>query len=193
MKDSHTIIVELKQVQLQMQDYLQKYWRIFVIEGVFFILLGISAIVIPQLFSVAIIMALGWIIILTGTVQVSRTLYFREMPDFGLWLFLGILQLFVGYLFVAEPIAGVLTVTAVMIFFFAFEGMIKVLLAFLLRPLAHWKYVLFSGVTALIFALLILVNWSEVEHWLLGLFLGVNMIMLGFSMVKMGLSYKPNT
>lgn len=192
MKDSHTIIVELKEVQQQMQDYLQKHWRVFLIEGFFFILLGVGAIVIPQFFSVAIIIFLGWIIILTGTVQVSRTLYFRTMPDFGLWLSLGVLQIFVGYLFIADPIAGVLTITAVMTFFFAFEGMIKVLLAFLLRPLAHWKYVLFSGLTALIFALLILVNWSQVEHWLLGLFLGVNMIMLGFSMVKMGLTYKPN-
>jgi uncharacterized membrane protein HdeD (DUF308 family) len=56
-----------------------------------------------------------------------------------------------------------------------------------MRPLPHWNFVLFSGITALIFAVLILVFWSETAHWLLGLFVGINMIMLGVSMVKMSL------
>jgi uncharacterized membrane protein HdeD (DUF308 family) len=190
MKDTDEIVTELKHVQQQMLDYMQAHWRLFLFEGIFFILLGLCAIVIPQFFTVVIVIFLGWLIVLAGAVHVSRALFSRDMPGFGLWLGLGILQIVVGYLLIADPIAGVLTLTMMMTLFFALEGSIKIYLALMMRPLPHWQLVLFSGVTALAFALIILVFWSETAHWLLGLFLGINMIMLGVSMLKMSMRHK---
>lgn len=190
MKELGTIATELAQMQQQMLDYMQAHWRLFLFEGIFFILLGLCAIVIPQFFSVVIVIFLGWLIVLAGAIHVSRALFFKEMPGFGLWLGLGLLQIVVGYLLIADPIAGVLTLTMMMTLFFALEGSIKIYLALMMRPLPHWNLVLFSGVTALVFALIILAFWSETAHWLLGLFWGINMILLGVSMVKMSLQYK---
>lgn len=190
MKDTNTIATELAHVQQKMLEYLQAHWRLFLIEGIIFILLGFSAIVVPQFFTVVIVLFLGWIIVFGGIVHVSRALFFRDMPGFGLWLGLGLLQVIVGYFLIADPIAGVLTLTMMMTLFFALEGILKIYLALMMRPLPHWQFVLFSGVTALVFALIILAFWSETAHWLLGLFLGINMIILGSSMVKMSLRYK---
>jgi len=187
MNEINTINTEIEHMQQKMLRFLQDHWRIFLTEGIIFILLGLSAIIIPQLFTIAIVIFLGWLIVLGGVIQVSRALFFPDMPGFGLWLGLGILQVLVGYLLIADPVAGVLTLTMMMTLFFAFEGIIKIYLAMMMRPLPHWNYVLFSGITALIFAVLILIFWSETAHWLLGLFLGINMIMLGVSMVKMSL------
>jgi uncharacterized membrane protein HdeD (DUF308 family) len=192
MNEIDTLNTEIEHMQQKMLMFLQEHWRIFLTEGILFILLGLSAIIIPQLFTIAIVIFLGWIIVLGGVIQVSRALFFPDMPGFGLWLGLGILQVFVGYLLIADPVAGVLTLTMMMTLFFAFEGIIKIYLALKMRPLPHWNFVLFSGVSALIFALLILVFWSETAHWLLGLFLGINMILLGGSMVKMSLCHKDN-
>jgi len=60
----------------------------------------------------------------------------------------------------------------------------------MMRPLANWGFILFSGVTALVFALIIWISWSESAHWLLGLFLGINMVFLGWSLVKISLHHK---
>lgn len=190
MKNTDTIVVELAHMQQQILDYLQKHWRLFLIEGVILMLLGIAAVVIPQFFSVVTVLFLGWIIVLAGAIHVGRALFFSEMPGFGLWLVLGALQIIVGYLLIADPIAGVMTLTMMMTLFFALEGVIKIYWAFMLRPLPQWNFVLFSGVTALLFAVVILVFWSETAHWLLGLFVGINMIILGWSIVKMSLSHK---
>jgi uncharacterized membrane protein HdeD (DUF308 family) len=190
MKNTDDILTELKQAQQQMLDYMQAHWRLFLFEGFFFILLGFFAIVIPQLFSVVIVIFLGWLVVIGGVIHISRALYFRDMPGFGLWLGLGVLQIVVGYLLIADPIAGVLTLTMMMTLFFALEGCIKIYLALMMRPLPHWNFMLFSGITALGFAIIILAFWSDTAHWLLGLFLGINMIMLGASMVKMSLLHK---
>jgi len=59
-----------------------------------------------------------------------------------------------------------------------------------MRPLPHWLFVLFSDVTALVFALIILAFWAETAHWLLGLFFVINRVILGLSMVRTSLRHK---
>jgi uncharacterized membrane protein HdeD (DUF308 family) len=190
MNGTDTIATELAHMQHKMLVYLQAHWRLFLIEGIIFILLGATAVVIPQFFSVVIVIFLGWIIVLAGAIQVSRALFLRDMTSFGLWLGLGVMQVVVGYLLIADPIAGVFTLTMMMTLFFAIEGTTKMYWAYKLRPLPHWDYVFFSGITALVFAVIILMLWSETAYWLLGLFVGINMIVMGWSMVKMSLRYK---
>jgi uncharacterized membrane protein HdeD (DUF308 family) len=190
MGNTDNIVTDLIHTQQQMLAYMQLHWRLSLFEGIFFILLGFAAIIIPQFFSVFIVIFLGWLIVIGGVIHVSRALFFPVKPGFGLWLGLGILQLVVGFLLIADPIAGVLTITMMLALFFALEGVIKIVMALMMRPLPHWEYVLLSGVTALVLAFMILVFWSETPQWILGLFLGINMIMLGVAMVKMGLQHK---
>ena len=189
MSDTDDIVTDLKQAQQQLLAYMQAHWRLILFEGIFFILLGFCAFIIPRFFSVFIAIFLGWIIVIGGVTQVSRVLFLPKIPGFGWWLGLGILQLVVGFLLIADPIAGVLTLTLMLALFFAVEGVIKIYMAWMMRPLPHWGYVLFSGITALVLASIMLAFWSDIPQWLLGLFLGINMMMLGVAMVKIGLHH----
>lgn len=184
------INAELKQMQQQMRGYLQAHWQLFLAEGIFFIFLGFCAIVVPQLFTVATAIFLGWIFLFGGIVHVSRAFMFSSMPGFGWWLFMGILQIIIGYLFIANPVAGAVTLTMLLTIFFALEGIAKISLALMMRPLANWGLILFSGVTALLFAVIIWIYWSESAHWLLGLFVGINMLFLGWSLARISLHHK---
>lgn len=190
MNNSDNILTDLQQAQHQLLDYMRNHWRLLQWEGLFFILLGFAAIIIPQLFSVFIVIFLGWLMVVGGVVQLSRALFFPKVPGFAPWLGLGILQLVVGFLLIADPIAGVLTITMMITLFFALEGIIKIYMAMVMRPLPHWDYVLVSGVTAVVLAAAILVFWSEIPQWVLGLFIGINMLVLGVTMVKISLTHK---
>jgi uncharacterized membrane protein HdeD (DUF308 family) len=187
------IDIEMQQVQQKMLDYLRARWKFFLAEGIFFAVLGFIAVVVPQIVSVAIVLFLGWLILFGGIVQISRALMFRAMPGFWAWLFMGLLQVVVGYLFLARPIAGILTLTLMIAVFFALEGIAKIYLAFMLRPLPNWGWVLFSGITALIFAVIVSAGWPETSQWLLGLLFGINMIFLGASLIKISLNYKESS
>ena len=190
MSNTDDILIELNHAQQQLLNYMKTHWRLALFEGIFFILLGFAAIIIPQLFSVFIVIFLGWLIVVGGVIHVSRAVLYPVKPGFGLWLVLGILQLVVGFLFIADPIAGVLTITMMLALFFALEGIIKIYMGLMIRPLPHWEYVLLSGVTALVLATAILVFWPVIPQWLLGIFIGINMMMLGVAMLKMGLQHK---
>lgn len=184
------INIEIQHMQQQMQNYLKMHWRLFLAEGILFILLGLCAIVIPQLFTVAIVVFLGWLLLFGGIVHVGRALMVANMPGLGWWLFIGILQVIVGYLFITRPVAGALTLTMLITVFFALEGVAKISLAFMMRPLTNWGFMLFSGITALAFALIVWISWSESVQWLLGLFFGINMVFMGWTLVKISLHHK---
>jgi len=190
MNKQENVDSDIQRLQQEMLNYFQTHWKLFLLEGFFFILLGISAVLIPQFFTVAIVIFLGWIILFGGVVHIGRALVFSAMPGFGTWLFMGALQVVVGYLFITQPAAGVLTLTVLVALFFAFEGIAKISLAFMMRPLPNWGLMLFSGITALVFALIISISWAETSQWLLGLLLGINMIFLGWTLVKISLYHK---
>jgi uncharacterized membrane protein HdeD (DUF308 family) len=190
MDNTDNIITDLQNAQHQLLDYMQNHWRLFLWEGLLFILLGFAAIIIPQFFSAFISIFLGWLILIGGVTHISRALFLPKMPGFASWLGLGILQLLVGFLLIADPVAGVLTITMMITLFFALEGIIKIYMALAMRPLAHWDYVLASGVTAVVLAAMILVFWAAIPQWVLGLFIGINMLVLGVAMVKISFKHK---
>ena len=190
MSNLESTTLEIKHIQQQIQIYFQTHWKLFLAEGILLIILGIIAIIVPQFFTVAIVVSLGWILLFGGIFLIVRALYFFRMPGFGLWLFMGLLQAIIGYLFLTQPLDGMLTLTMLMALFFAFEGIAKISFALMMRPLAHWGFVLFSGVTALILAVVVWVGWPGTADWLLGLFFGINMFFGGWSLVNISLRHK---
>lgn len=186
------IRIDLEKLQRQIREYLQKHWKIFLGEGIVFMLLGLCAIILPQLFTLALTVVLGWLILLGGLVLVIRTLVFRLMPGFGVWFFIGVLQLVVGYLLIEDPAQGALTLTILLTLMFFLEGLAKISFALLMRPLSHWGWMLFSGFTAFVFSIVIWIGWPWTAQWLLGLLLGINMIFVGWSLVRVSLRHKPS-
>lgn len=190
MNDQENFNIEMQHIQRKIVVYIENHWRLFLSEGIFFIALGIAAILIPHFFTEAFVIFLGCILLAGGVIHVGRSLMFSTMPGFWPWLFIGILEMGAGYLFIADPLVGLITITMMMSVFFGFEGLAKISLALILRPLAHWGLMLFSGITSLVFALIIVVSLSETAHWLLAVFLGINMIFLGWSLIKLSLYHK---
>jgi len=185
-----SINIEINELQQNIQHYLQKHWKLFAIEGIFFIILGSIAIIVPQVFTIAIALFLGWLLLAGGGFQVFRALSMINMPGFSLWFFIGALQLVIGYFLIADPTKGVMTLTLLLTLFFAVEGLVKIYLAFMMRPLSHWGWVFFSGLTALLLAIIVWAGWPETASWVLGLLLGINMIFLGWSLLSISLQHK---
>jgi len=151
-------------------------------------ILGSLAIIVPQIATLRITLFLGWLLLAGGIIQMIRAVSIIKMSGFSLWFFLGILQSVIGYFFVAEPAQGSLLLTLFFILFFALEGIAKIYLALMMRPLAHWGWVLFSGITALCLAIAVWVGWPAIGFWVIGLLLGINMVFLGWSLINMDIN-----
>ncbi len=111
---------------------------------------GILAIIYPVFSSAAVIVLLGWLLIISGLLQGLSLIGARHVPHFWLQLISVILALLIGFLFLRDPAQGMMTITLLLIVFFMIEGISKVVFALTIRPFPNWGWVLASGLVGIL-------------------------------------------
>lgn len=155
-------------------------------EGFIFVILGILAIIAPIASTIATEIIVGWLLILGGCIQSYRSFKERENKGFYLSLISSILYIGIGIIFLLFPVLGIITLTLILIFFFLLEGIMKIILAFKVKPLYNWAWVLLSGIVSVIMGIIIWSGWPGTASWVLGLLIGINMLFLGSTLIALG-------
>jgi uncharacterized membrane protein HdeD (DUF308 family) len=152
-------------------------------EAILFILLGIIAIAIPQFFTIGIELLVGLLLIAAGIVQFIRLFQAKDAPGFWGSFFGAIFSLILGALFLIYPLAGVLSLTYLMILYFLIDGIAKIYFSFQLKAFQNWGWILISGIVSLALAAIIFTGLPGTAVWVLGLLVGINMLFFGFSLI----------
>src|SRR5215216_6620290 len=108
-----------------MRDTVKRYSLWYLIQGVLLIAAGILAIIYPVLSSAAVVVLLGWLLIISGVVQGLSLIGARHVPHFWLQLISVILAVLIGCLFLRDPAQGLMTIALLLIVFFMIEGISK--------------------------------------------------------------------
>lgn len=166
-------------------EIVKKYRNFFLFEGIIFALLGMLAVALPQFSTLATELFIGWIFLIGGFAQGYRTLTTREIPGFWPSILSAILSVAIGLLLLVYPLSGIVTLTLVLTFFFVIDGISKTFLAFQYRTFGHGFWVLTSGLLSLILATIIWSGWPQTATWAIGLLVGVNMLMVGVTMLTL--------
>ena len=169
---------------------MRRHWRMFFVEGMVFMLIGVLAIMLPGPFSIGIELVIGWLITLVGIVMGLRAITSHTGPEIAYSAITALFALFIGVWMLVFPHQGVVTITVLLIFFFLIGGLFEVALAFMMRPFPSWKWIFVSGLTGILVGVILLSAWPEATAWAIGLLFGVNMMMTGMSMAMMALSLK---
>ena len=157
----------------------------FLAEGIILVLLGALAILLPLFATITITIILGWIVFVSGIVGLITTFGARKAPGFSWSLLSALIAIAVSIVLLVEPIAGALSLTLVLIFFFVAEGIASMMYALEHRRelSGRWEWMLISGIIDLILAGIIFAGFPGSAAWALGLLVGVNMILGGVALV----------
>src|SRR3954465_10463093 len=162
-----------------MRDTVQRYSPWYLVQGVLLIAAGILAIIYPVLSSAAVVVLLGWLLIISGVVQGLSLIGARHVPNFWLQLISVILAVLIGCLFLRDPAQGMATLALLLIVFFMIEGISKVVFALTIRPFPNWGWVLASGLVGIVLALILWATLPVTALWLVGVLLGLQLISVG--------------
>lgn len=170
-----------------------KNWKLFLAEGIVLVLLGICAIVVPQVAGLAITLLLGWLFLTGGIFGLIVTTWAREMPGFWWSLFSAALTVLAGLILIMRPMTGLLTLTLVLTVFFVLEGVASIMFALdHKRELSgRWGWVVAAGILDLLLAGMIFAGLPGSADWAIGLLVGINMVFGGASLIGMALAAKP--
>lgn len=164
-----------------MRQAVKRHSLWYLIQGVLLVVAGLLAIIYPVISSVAVVVLLGWLLILSGVVQGIGLIGAGQVPHFWLQLISVILAVLIGFLFLRDPEQGLMTVTLLLIVFFMMEGMSKVVFALTIRPFPNWGWVLASGLVGIALSIILLASMPVTAMWLVGLLLGLQLVSVGAS------------
>jgi uncharacterized membrane protein HdeD (DUF308 family) len=167
---------------------IRSHWRFLLLEGGVIMILGLLALALPNVFTVATELFIGWIFLVAGILRTLVTLRSSRVPGFWLSLATGILAAVLGAVLILQPTQGVLTLTLVLLAFFILEGFASIVVSYQFRRLLPWGWPLTTGVLDLLLAYLIWRGWPSTAMWAIGLLVGINMLCIGLSLMMVALA-----
>ena len=158
---------------------------LWIVVGVFSILAGVVALANPLAATLTAERIAGWAFLFVGIAQIFAAFRLDGWPG-RVWIILGgVLFVFLGINLLANPLAGVLSLTLMVAILFLVAGIFRIVLSFSLRGTAAFWMLLFGGLISVMMAVLIFSNLAEAAAVLLGVLLAVELISNGVAMIAL--------
>ncbi len=104
-----TLTPDIEKLKSEMSAAVREHWKAFLIEGIILVILGLAAIILPPLASLAVTILLGWMFLISGVAGFALTLWARGMPGFWWSLLSAALAIGAGIILLLQPVQGALT------------------------------------------------------------------------------------
>src|SRR5262245_42076810 len=166
-----TLPHDLSGLRAKMRDTMRAHWKAFLFEGILLAVLGLAAMIVPPLASLAVTIFLGWMFLVTGVAGLVMTYWGREMPGFWWSLISAALAVLAGGILLARPMQGVLTLTIVIGAYFLAEGVATIMYALEHRRelSGRWSWLLVAGLMDILIAFFIIAGLPGSAEWAIGL------------------------
>jgi uncharacterized membrane protein HdeD (DUF308 family) len=181
---------DIEQIQRAVATSLHEHWVLFLVEGIILVILGLAAILIPSIATLAVEILFGWLFLISGIVGLITTFRMRHAPGFWWSLVSAVLGIAAGIVLLLWPLSGVLSLTLVLIVFFVIEGVASIMFALDHKrdnQSGRWGWMLASGIIDLILAAIIAAGLPVTAAWAIGLLVGINMLFGGSALIAMAL------
>ena len=183
---SNTVPSLIGLVGFSLEDF-QKNRGWFLALGILLIIGGTLAIIYDVTATMLSVLFFGWLLIIAGGFEAVQSFWQPKWGGFFLNLFVGILGVVVGFHLISSPAAGAVVLTLVMAVYFMVIGIIRTVSALTMR-FPNWGWTLLSGIITFILGLLIRLQWPYSGLFIIGLFIGIDMIFSGWSYVMLSLA-----
>jgi uncharacterized membrane protein HdeD (DUF308 family) len=185
-----TLPDELNKLQSKMNVAVREHWKAFLFEGILLAVLGLAAMIVPPLASLAVTIFLGWMFLVTGVAGLVMTYWARAMPGFWWSLISAALAVLAGGILLARPMQGVLTLTIVVGAYFFAEGIATIMYALEHRRelSGRWSWLLIAGLMDLLIAFFVIAGLPGSAEWAIGLLVGINLLFGGATLIGMALA-----
>jgi uncharacterized membrane protein HdeD (DUF308 family) len=151
--------------------------------GVAMAVVGLLALLFPVAATLAVVVMVGWLLILAGAVTIWDAFTVEGTGPFFGELLIGLLKLAFGVYLLRHPDVSMVALTLLLAAVFMIDGAIQVALAFELRPLDGWVWMLVAGLIAIAVGLLIASELPGISLVALGIYLGISFLSTGIARI----------
>ena len=166
-------------------ESLQKSRGVMMVVGIALIVMGLMAIVaMPFVAGVAAVLWVAVLLLIGGVSQIAHSFVCHKWNGFLVHLLAGILYLVLGLMFVRRPGVTLEMLTMLIAVVLMVGGLFRSLVSLLMR-FEQWGWTLLGGLISLGLGILIWVQLPWSALWLIGTFVGIDMLFTGWSLLML--------
>jgi uncharacterized membrane protein HdeD (DUF308 family) len=158
--------------------------------GIVYVIAGFVALGSVVTATVASVFVVGIMMLVAGVAEVINAFQIKTWGRFLLWLLLGALYIIAGFLTFENPLLAAAVLTLLLGVSLVASGIMRFLLAFSMKETTPWIWVALSGVITFLLGLVILAHWPVASLYVLGIFLGIDLVIAGAGWIGIGLGLK---
>lgn len=182
-------VIGVSQLHLVGLDELRRKWGWFLALGILLVVLGMVALGSSVFLTLATMVFVGWLMIAGGVFEAIHAFSCKRWGGFFIDMLTGILYVVVGFLVVANPGVTAIALTLLIAMFLTFGGLFRIVVAIVVR-FHNWGWLLLHGVVNLLLGIAIWRQWPLSGLWVIGLFVGIDMLFNGWSLVMLAMTAK---
>jgi len=168
-------------------EEVRKHTTWFLVVGIVLVILGTVAIGSAVAMTIVSVLFLGWLLIVGGVFEVVHGFSHRPWSGFFINLLGGVLYAVAGLVMVANPALAAVTLTLVIAVMLIVAGLFRLLIAFS-TPLHHRGWLVLNGAISILLGVMIWRAWPVSGLWVIGMFIGIDMIVDGWTEIMLALS-----
>jgi uncharacterized membrane protein HdeD (DUF308 family) len=167
---------------------LRAKWGWIVALGIVYVIAGFIALGSIVMATVASVLIVGIMMIVAGVAEIINAFQCKGWGRFLVWVLLGALYIVAGFVAFENPLLAAAVLTLLLGASLVASGIVRIFLAFSMKREQPWIWVLLSSVITLLLGLSILAHWPISSVYVLGIFLGIDLVMAGAGWIGLGLA-----
>ncbi len=182
-------IGDIQAIEVQIPREIIQYWGWFLAFGIGVLVLGIAAVARAVTATVASMLFFGWLLVLASGIEIAQAVMVGHWAGFFLHLLAAVLFGITGLLMVTRPLISAEVATVFMAMFFLIGGLFQ-LVGAVAVVLPGWGWQAADGIITFVLGLLVLAQWPASGLWVIGLFIGIDLIFYGCAWIALALGLR---
>ncbi len=169
---------------------LKRNWGWLLGLGILFVILGCLGLGMVVGLTIASMLFLGALLLIAGLSQIIDVFKSKQWKGAVWHALIAILYIIGGGIVIYDPILASTLITVLLAWVLIFIGIIRLIMASVLRNESGWGWLVFAGLTALVLGILILLQWPYSGLWVLGLFIAIELLVNGWTYIFIALAIR---
>lgn len=168
---------------------LRDQWWCFLSMGIALAVLGTICIASPLIATMTSVVAFGFMLLAAGITQIVSSFWSGRWSGMLLHLLIGVLYAIIGMMVIDAPLENMLLLTKLIAIFLIVTGIFNIIGA-LIHRFHGWGWVLLNGGVTLLLGILINRQWPASALWVIGLYVGIEMIFNGWGWIMLAIGLR---
>ena len=176
--------------ETEMLQAISAKWGWMLALGLIMLVLGTIGIGATFAVTLATVTFFGFLILIGGVAQFVDAIRFRDVKNPVAGILISLLYIAVGFIMIKNPMLASATLTLFIAWALIAIGVMRLYVAFKMRGVSGWIWTLIGGIAAVALGIMLLNNWPVSGLWVIGMFVAIELIFNGWSMIMISLAAK---